>query len=373
MVPFAGLLAALREIPDPRRRQGRRYALPPLLLFSIPAVLAGAPSYRRLRLLIGAHRERLNVTFGARFRRAPAVNTPRALPHALGPAEVEAAFRRHAEHLGGAAVPPGRRVVAPDGKTLRGSFDHPDGRAAAQVLGASAGEAALILAHQEIAGGDEAAAAQALIEESGLSGVLFTADALHCQKTFAIAAATGDALLVRVKDNRPRSHDALAALREAHPAIDCLDTVDRHAHGRAEHRRSEVCAAERLDPDWQPLIARIVRVTRRTLCRDTRTGPWRPRREVAYHACQIPLEARACAAAIRGHRGMENRNHHVRDRTSGEDASRIRRKPGVFARLRSFALNILRGHGVGNVSEALSTDALSLDRLLAYGLPSSQN
>src|SRR4051794_13039286 len=182
MVPFAGLLAALQEIPDPRRRQGQRSSLAPPLLFSVLAVLAGATSYRRIRLFIGVHRERLNVAFGARFRRAPAVNTLRALLHALDPAELEAAFRRHAEQLGGATTAPGRRVVALDGKTLRGSFDHLDDQAAAQVLSAFAGEDALILAHQEIAEGDEVAAAQALIEQLGLRGVLFTADALHCQK-----------------------------------------------------------------------------------------------------------------------------------------------------------------------------------------------
>jgi predicted transposase YbfD/YdcC len=179
---------------------------------------------------------------------------------------------------------------------------------------------------------------------------------------------------VRVKDNQPRLLESLAGLCAGQAPTDHLDTIDRHAHGREEHRRVEVFAVDdRLDPDWQPFIASLVRVTRRTLCRDTRTGLWRPRREVAYYACQIPLEARACAAAIRGHWGIENRNHHVRDRTLGEDASRIRREPGVFARLRSFALNILRGHGVGNVSEALYANALSLDRLLAYGLPRSQN
>ena len=181
MVPLAGLLAALQEIPDPRRRQGQRYSLAPLLLFSVLAVLAGATSHRRIRPFIGVHRERLNAVFGAGFRRAPAVNTLRALLHALDPAELEAAFRRHAEQLGDATAP-GRRVVALDGKTLRGSFDHLDDRAAAQVLSAFAGEAALILAHQEIAEGDEIAAAQALIEQLGLRGVLFTADALHCQK-----------------------------------------------------------------------------------------------------------------------------------------------------------------------------------------------
>ena len=44
-----------------------------------------------------------------------------------------------------------------------------------------------------------------------------------------------------------------------------------------------------------------------------------------------------------------------------------------FVRIRSFALNILRAHGVANVSEAIDTNTLSLDRLLAYGLPKAQN
>src|SRR3982750_870607 len=182
MVPFAGLLAALEQIPDPRRRQGQRYSLAPLLLFAVLAVLAGATSYRRIRLFIGVPRERLNATFGARFRRASAVNTLRALLHALDPAELEAVFRRPAELLGGAAVPQAPRAGGLDGKALRGSFGHLDGRAAAQVLSAFASEDALILAHQGIAEGDEVAAAQALIRQLGLRGVLFTADALHCRK-----------------------------------------------------------------------------------------------------------------------------------------------------------------------------------------------
>ena len=44
MVPFAGLLAALQQIPDPRRRQGQRYDLAHLLLFAVLAILAGATS-----------------------------------------------------------------------------------------------------------------------------------------------------------------------------------------------------------------------------------------------------------------------------------------------------------------------------------------
>jgi DDE_Tnp_1-associated len=183
MVPFAGLLAALEEIPDPRRSQGRRYPLAHLLLFSVLAVLAGATSYRGIRVFIGVHRERLNATFGARFRRAPAVNTVRALFQALDPAALETVFRKHARELSDAAPAAGPRVVALDGKTLKRSFDHLHDRAAAHVLSAFACEAALILAHQEVRGApDEIPAVPALIEALGVRGALFTADALHCQK-----------------------------------------------------------------------------------------------------------------------------------------------------------------------------------------------
>ena len=183
MVPFADLLAALEPIPDPRRRQGRRYPLAHLLLFSVLAVLAGATSYRGILVFITVHRERLNAVFGTSLRRAPAVNTVRALFQALDPAALETAFRQHARGLSEAAPTPGPRVIALDGKTLRRSFDHLNDKAAAHVLSAFACEAALILAHQEVHGApEEVPAAQALIEALGVRGALFTADALHSQK-----------------------------------------------------------------------------------------------------------------------------------------------------------------------------------------------
>jgi hypothetical protein len=179
---------------------------------------------------------------------------------------------------------------------------------------------------------------------------------------------------VRVKDNQPRLRDALVALCAEREPSDRLETVDRGRHGRQEHRRVEAFAVEgRLDPDWRPWIACAARVARLSWCKDTRAGLWRPRREVAYCLSQLRLDAAGFGRAVRAHWGIENRDHHVRDRVLREDDSRIRRKPGVFARLRSFALNILRADGVGNVSEAVYVNALSLDRLLAYGLPRSQN
>jgi hypothetical protein len=156
--------------------------------------------------------------------------------------------------------------------------------------------------------------------------------------------------------------------------VDRHETTDRGRHGRQERRRVEVFEVEgRLPPGWRRAIVRALRVSRSCWCKDTRTGLWRPRHEVAYYVSQARLDAATFGDVVRAHWGIENRNHHVRDRVLREDDSRIRRKPGVFARLRSFALNILRASGVSNVSEAVYTNALSLDRLLTYGLPRSQN
>src|SRR3982750_3520120 len=62
------------------------------------------------------------------------------------------------------------------------------------------------------------------------------------KKTFATAAATGNALLVRVKDNQPRLRDALVALCAEREPVDRHETADRGRHGRQEHRRVEVFA-----------------------------------------------------------------------------------------------------------------------------------
>jgi predicted transposase YbfD/YdcC len=65
----------------------------------------------------------------------------------------------------------------------------------------------------------------------------------------------------------------------------------------------------------------------------------------------VALSAAQSAKAIRDHWHIENRSHYVRDGSFAEDASRIRCNPGIFARLRSFAANILRFNGIHNVSD----------------------
>src|SRR3984893_7676704 len=93
-------------------------------------------------------------------------------------------------------------------------------------------------------------------------------------------------------------------------------------------------------------------VSRTTHKRVTATGLWNTSSEVVYFVCEFLLPAAICAQAIRHHWAIENRSHYVRDGSFREDDSRIRCNPGIFARLRSFAANILRFNDVENMSDA---------------------
>ena len=92
-----------------------------------------------------------------------------------------------------------------------------------------------------------------------------------------------------------------------------------------------------------------------------------PRQEpFAYDLTTCEASADALGPVIRGHWGIENRLHHVLDISLGEDGSRIRRNPGIFAQPRHFALNLLRHNGQTNIHRALYNNAMSLDRVLNY-------
>jgi hypothetical protein len=73
--------------------------------------------------------------------------------------------------------------------------------------------------------------------------------------------------------------------------------------------------------------------------------------ETAFYVSNTPLTAGRAATAIRAHWKIETTSHYSRDVTLGEDRSRIRTNPGVFARLRSFGFNILKANRTGTLSQ----------------------
>jgi predicted transposase YbfD/YdcC len=191
------------------------------------------------------------------------------------------------------------------------------------------------------------------------------------KKTVDVAVEQGSAVIAQVKDNQPVLLAAVQQVESNDQPFERVCQVEQ-ARNRIERREVRLFDAAPVLADlpessgWPERLAAVIRVQRDTDCFDTRLGDWKRRSETAYYVANHRYSVEVFAEAIRGHWGVENRNHHVRDVTLPEDASRIRRNPGIFARLRSFTLNILRKNQITNVSEALYDNALCLDNLLDY-------
>ncbi len=167
-----------------------------------------------------------------------------------------------------------------------------------------------------------------------------------------------------MKDNQPGLLRKIENVAEKNTPLGHHETTDPIRRMRQETRIVEVFdAGPALEKTtWNGLITRIIRVHRVTLERSAKDGLWTRTEETSFYVCSAPVSARKASDAVRSHWGVENRNHYVRDVSMLEDASRIRINPGIFARARSFALNILRANGEKNIADALWRNGLELNR-----------
>lgn len=361
------LKSFLSKIKDHRRKQGRRYELEHILLFSILAILSGATSYRKIHKFIVAHYETLNEIFDLDWDRILAYTTIRDIIQGTSKTELEKSFRQYSQEL--AKSESEKQFIGCDGKVLRGSFDHFNDQKAVQILSAFVSDSRLILAHEEIASKtNEIPTAQRLMAELGLSGYIFTFDALHCQeKTLKTAKETGNEAIVQVKGTQKTLLNDCQTLAETTTADEVYQEPVTKIRNRIESRQAEIFRAPTLthDEKWD-LVKVVVKVERYRQVFDTKTKTWKNSDETSFYISTIVLSAQEFCQAIRSHWGIENSNHHVRDVTMGEDKSRIRINPNIFAKLRSFALNILRKNNVDNVSLALFDNCMNLDNVLNY-------
>ncbi len=113
-------------------------------------------------------------------------------------------------------------------------------------------------------------------------------------------------------------------------------------------------------------MAAIIRVERNVFTRNAATGLLSLSTQTAFYVSNIALTAARAAEAIRAHWRIETTFHYSRDVTFGEDGSRIRTNPGVFARLRSFAFNILKANRTNTLNQDRYRAALAgLNHLLS--------
>ena len=239
------------------------------------------------------------------------------------------------------------RLIAIDGKTLRGSYNRQDGKAAIHRVSAWATENKLSLGQVVVdEKSNEITAIPELLEVLELSGAIVTIDAMGCQKEIAakLRERGGDDVLA-VKQNQPTLYEQVReAIDEGlEPDAEQIDEhcTDEKGHGRQEVRTSAVFPApEGVDPEglWQDLSAVGVTFSERT---DSRG---QTNLEGRYYILSRQLSATEFADAVRGHWSLENHLHWQLDVSFREDESRVRTGHAAanLSVIRRFALGLLK-------------------------------
>jgi predicted transposase YbfD/YdcC len=336
------LLDLLAQVPDPRKRRGRRHSLASLLAVGIAAVIAGSRSFAAIgQWAADAGPEVLAVLGAARgaaeestFRRAFALVSGDVLDRVLGAWLWTRAVRSQ-----------GRLVIAVDGKAVRGARNK-DGKAPhlvaalAHGIGAVLGQVAVAEKSNEIP-----AVRELLKAFADLAGAVLTLDALHTQHDTAQAIpGRGADYVMTVKANMPTLYQQLRKLPWA--AIPSVSSVST-GHGRRARRTIKAALA----PAWTGFdgAAQVAQLRRTVTVNGKKTV------EVVYLiTSDSDADPATLAAWVRGHWEIENRLHWVRDVTYQEDKSLVRtgNAPRIMASLRSLSISVLRLDGHANIAAA---------------------
>ncbi len=177
------LIDYLKAIPDERDPHGRRHPLWLILIIMIMGIMSGYWGYRGLGRFVERHRRELIKMFQVSRAEMPSYSTIRRVMMELDYEELTKVFNewasRYTHHHKG-------QWIAVDGKSLKNTVSDCHGSQQNFVTMVSAfshhrGEV-LGLKVMENKKESEINVVRELIELLDLSGVIFTMDALHCQK-----------------------------------------------------------------------------------------------------------------------------------------------------------------------------------------------
>lgn len=241
----------LESVPDPRSRRGRWYPLTAIILVCACVTLSGAKSIHELAEWGARARADILEAIGIRrhllrWRHAPSRATiGRALERLDGDALDRAigaylADRRHAAIAPTSARPP-RRVIAVDGKSLKGSarLDQPR----RHMLSALTQGVPGTIAQAEVgAKTNETAHFKPLLAPLDLASDVITFDALHTVRDHAkwLVRTKKAHYVAVIKTNQPSTHAEISAL--PWNEIPVQHTTSGRGHGRRESRSIKTMA-----------------------------------------------------------------------------------------------------------------------------------
>jgi predicted transposase YbfD/YdcC len=361
------LRSALSTITDPRKRRGVRHGLVALLSVAVCAVATGARSF----VAIAEWAADLPTDVATALGIGPACPSESAIRRLVQRLDADrfdraigAWLQQHCTRI----APSGRRrVLAVDGKTLRGSRTS-DGRPR-HLLAIIDHDTGMVLGQTGVDGKTNEITAftplVATLTSPNLAGAVITADALHTQRDHAQHLHDhGAHWLLTVKGNQPGLRRQLAGLPWRQ--VEVCHRSTGNAHGRREIRTLKaVTIAAGIA---FPYAAQAIQVTRKTRpLRATSTNKWRT--ETVYAITDLhPHQARPdeLAGWLRRHWHIENKLHWVRDVTFAEDHSQVRSgaAPQVMATFRNLVISLNRLAGATNIAAALRHHARNAARPL---------
>lgn len=332
-----------QDLKDPRVERTRKHPLINVVFMAVCGILSGANS------VAGIHEFAIDRrSWFARYldltNDVPSEDTFGRVLARLDPAAFEKCLLKWIQAVQELTTD---RVIAIDGKTLRGSYDHERGRAAIHMVSAWAAENKLslgqVVVHEK---SNEITAIPELLQVLDISGALVTIDAMGCQREIAdrIREGEGDYVLA-VKQNQPKLYEQVeGAISEALEGdtkdLDEHQTIEK-GHGRQETRTYAIAAApESVDPEglWRDLSAVGIAISERI------DSQGRLSMETRYFILSRLIPVQEFAGAVRGHWGIENNLHWQLDVSFREDECRVCRDhaPANLSVIRRFALGLLK-------------------------------
>src|SRR3954470_5105389 len=214
------------DLADPRVERTRKHPLINIAFIAVCGVLSGANSFAAIQEF-GCDRRQWFARYLDLSNGIPSDDTFARVLARLDPAAFEKCLLGWIQ---GAQEQSENRRIAIDGKTLRGSYNRRDGKAAIHMVSAWATANTLSLGQIVVdAKSNEITAIPELLRLLEISGAVVTIDAMGCQKEIAglIRDGEGDYVLA-VKENQP------ALFERVRGAVN--DGLEQDAAGIDEHR-----------------------------------------------------------------------------------------------------------------------------------------
>ena len=351
----AELIERFSNLPDPRVEGRTDHDLLDIIVLALCAVMSGAEGWDDIEDW-GRERETWLRQYLPLRNGIPGHDTIRRVFEAISPHELEQRFEAW---MGEVCEAVKGRIIAIDGKALRGSARTGRGLRALHQVSAYAAEYGLTLGQRPCQEkSNEITAIETLLSSLALAGAVVTIDAIGCQTGIArqITEGGGDYVLA-VKDNQPQLAEALRDFFSSlntpghcRRAVSSHETLDK-GHGRIETRRCQAVG----ELDWLELLglkARWSEIASVACIESTREVAGRVETDKRYVISSLPADSRRILHAVRTHWGIENKLHWCLDVSFGEDASAIRLRNAAlnFSFLRRLAMNLFRADKSRSIS-----------------------